>query len=90
MPIDLSTLPLSVMSGATSPHVSPIIAGLTEESKPDPSPACSDCPRADWLVVSQGLKCYCTAFHRITWEKPLDPLWGAVMACDARELAIVK
>lgn len=89
MPIDLSTLPLSEMSGATSPHVSPTIASLREEDKPAPSPACSNCPRADWLVVSQGLKCYCTAYRRISWEKPLDPQWGAVMACDGREAAIV-
>lgn len=88
MPTDLSMLPTSSRSGADSPHASPTIAGLPEKAMPDPSPACLDCPRSDWLVVAaKGLKCYCTAFHRITWEMPLGE-WGAVMACDARELAI--
>lgn len=70
--------------GAPSPHVSPTLSRLAPSLRPDPYPACADCPASDWYATLSALRCFCSAYRKISWQKDDAP----VMACDARETAI--
>jgi hypothetical protein len=76
-------------SGALSDqplYISPVVLALDLKDRPTPAPACETCPQALWFRAGDDLKCYCRDMHSLVWEPSLSP----VMACDGRELALMR
>lgn len=69
-----------------SPHISPLIAQLPDEAKPDPAPACVDCPASMWRATASRIECLCRTAGKICWDGRQEP----TLFCDGREAAIAR
>ena len=69
-------------------YLSPVIAGMAPDLRPEPLPACASCPVSVWMQMkSNQLSCFCSALHAATWrDHPKD----YVVRCDAREQALAE
>ena len=69
-----------------SPYFSNLLKNIDESNLPTPLPACASCPIAVWYSTPNEVRCYCPRMHMIVWDQA--EALQAVMACDAREVAI--
>lgn len=51
----------------------------------DAEPVCATCPLAMWFRAASGTRCFCRELRRIVWDKDAE----AILACDAREAALI-
>ena len=69
-----------------SPYVSPLIAQLPHEHRPNPLPACASCPASMWRVTTSRIDCLCRSSGKISWDGRQEP----TLFCDGLEAAIAK
>lgn len=69
--------------GASAEHVSPTLAGLAENRRPQTATACEHCPNSVWFASPTELKCYCRVMYLVTWssDKP-----NQILLCDGLDM----
>ena len=68
------------------PYLSPILAKLAKEDRPNDDTVCPTCPASVWIRSARGLRCFCQLLRQFTWGPGTEP----VIDCDGKEAALTK